>query len=195
MSTFACSSQPRALGLWLALTLAPVAAGGAQAPAASPPFTIDDALDVVSYNVPDISDDGEWIVATSASRRDLLGVDYRRDGDATYIRPGQYRVWIISTRTGAVRALFPEKRNVRNSAWSPDGSRLALLVLQGDSYLPVIWTRATAKLTTVKPPKDRYVAENSELRWSRDGRRLLLALRSLTWKERVTHRFTEMTGG
>src|SRR5437870_8168608 len=74
MSTFACSSQPRALELWLALTLAPVAAGGAQAPVASPPFTIDDALDVVSYNVPDISDDGEWIVATSASRRDLLGV-------------------------------------------------------------------------------------------------------------------------
>ena len=76
-------------------------------------------------------------------------------------------------------------------SWTPKEGTNQLWI----TSLPVIWTRATAKVATVKLPKDRYVAENSELRWSRDGGRLLLALRSLTWKERVTHRFAEMTGG
>jgi len=50
-------------------------------------FTAEDGLEVVSYTALDLTSDGRWLAAKSASRRDLLGVDYRRDGDPTYIRP------------------------------------------------------------------------------------------------------------
>src|SRR5690348_7108981 len=76
-------------------------------------FTADDGLDIVSYNTLDLTSDGRWLAATSQSRRDALGVDYRRDGDPTYVRPAASRVWIIDTRSGAARAVYPDKRNVR----------------------------------------------------------------------------------
>src|SRR4051812_30529632 len=43
-------------------------------------FTAEDGLDIVSYSALDLTSDGRWLAATSASRRDALGVDYRRDG-------------------------------------------------------------------------------------------------------------------
>src|SRR5690349_23457259 len=39
-------------------------------------FTVDDALNVVSYSQTDLSDDGKWLATISAARRDGLGVDY-----------------------------------------------------------------------------------------------------------------------
>src|SRR5919205_31466 len=80
-------------------------------------FTADDGLDIVSYNALDLTSDGRWLAAASQSRRDGLGVDYRRDGDPTYIRPSASRVWVIDTRSGAARAIYPDKRNVRAARW------------------------------------------------------------------------------
>jgi len=72
--------------------------GTAQTASASrPSFTIDDALNVVAYSQSDLSDDGRWLATVSSIRRDGLGVDYRRDGDPTYIRPGAGTVWVIET--------------------------------------------------------------------------------------------------
>jgi len=160
-------------------------------------FTAEDGLEVVSYTALDLTSDGRWLAATSASRRDLLGVDYRRDGDPTYIRPSASRLWVIDTRSGAVRALFPDKHNVRAAKWSPDGQRLALLVLDAKSgaFQPVLWDRETGRLTTIATPAGKYVAENSELRWSTDGKRVLFALHSLAWRKAAQDSFTVMTGG
>src|SRR5262245_61617227 len=71
----------------------------AQAPS-KPAFTIDDALNVVSYVQSDLSDDGRWLATVSTIRRDAFGVDYRRDGDPTYIRPASGTVLVIETATG-----------------------------------------------------------------------------------------------
>src|SRR5512133_1842208 len=132
----------------LAAKLSAQPAPAAQRPitaAADSLFTAEDGLDIVSYNALDLTSDGRWLAATSQSRRDGLGVDYRRDGDPTYIRPAASRVWMIDTRSGAARAIYPDKRNVRTARWSPDGSRLGLLVLDSKSgaYQPVIWDRAS----------------------------------------------------
>ena len=160
-------------------------------------FTADDGLDIVSYNALDLTSDGRWLAATSQSRRDALGVDYRRDGDPTYIRPAASRVWVIDTQTGASRAIYPDKRNLRTARWSPDGSRLALLVLDGKSgvFQPVIWERASGRLTTIAAPAGKYVAENSELRWSADGKRLLYSLHSTAWRKAAQDSFAVMTAG
>ena len=166
----------------------------AQAPT-KPVFSIDDALNVVSYSQTDLSDDGHWLATVSAMRRDGLGVDYRRDGDPTYIRPGAGTVWVIETATGKSRALFPEKRTVRSLAWSPDGSRLAMLALHNESFEPVIWERATGKLTTVTPPAGAYVAENSDVRWTHDGASIVFSLHRDAWKRAVREQFDRYTKG
>jgi dipeptidyl aminopeptidase/acylaminoacyl peptidase len=131
----------------------------------------------------------------SATRRDGLGVDYRRDGDPTYIRPGAGTVWVIETTTGKSRALFPDKRNVRSLAWSPDGTRLAMLVLHNEAFEPVIWERATARVTTVQPPTGSYVAENSDVRWTSNGASIVFAVHRDAWKKSIREQFDRMTKG
>jgi dipeptidyl aminopeptidase/acylaminoacyl peptidase len=164
---------------------------------ASALFTADDGLDVVAYTAHDLTDDGRWLAATSTSRRDVLGVDYRRDGDPSYVRPAALRLWVIDTRSGAARAVFPDKRNVRGMSWSPDGSRLAFLLYdpRAGVFEPVVWERATGRTTTARIPAGRYVAENSELRWTEDGRRLVFTLHSTAWRKTVQDSFAAMTQG
>jgi dipeptidyl aminopeptidase/acylaminoacyl peptidase len=160
-------------------------------------FTGEDGLDVVTYNPLDLTSDGRWLAAASSSRRDGLGIDYRRDGDPTYVRPAASRLWVIDTRSGVARAVYPDKRNIRAARWSPDGSRLAMLVFdtKTKAYQPVIWERESGRITPIVTPADKYVAENSDLRWSADGKRLLYSLHTLAWRKAVQDSFTVMTTG
>src|SRR5690242_16833204 len=160
-------------------------------------FTAEDGLEIVTYTALDLTSDGRWLAATSASRRDGLGVDYRRDGDPTYIRPSASRLWVIDTRSGAARALFPDKHNVRAARWSPDGQRLALLVLDAKSgaFQPMLWDRESGRLTTIATPTGKYVAENSELRWTADGKHVIFSLHSLAWRKAAQDSFAVMTAG
>ena len=167
----------------------------AQSSSGKPAFSIDDALKVVSYGQTDLSDDGRWLATVSTVRRDNFGVDYRRDGDPTYIRPSAGTVLVIETATGKSRAIFPDKRNVKSLAWSPDGSRLAMLVLHNEAFEPVIWERSTGRLTTVQAPTGSYVAENSDVRWTDDGASMVFALHSEAWKRSVRERFDRYTKG
>jgi dipeptidyl aminopeptidase/acylaminoacyl peptidase len=167
----------------------------AQPTARQAPFTANDALDVVTWSVADLSDDGQWLAATSTTRRASLGVDYRRDGDPSYIRPASARLWAIDTRTGDTRTVFPDSRNLRGVAWSPGARALAVLVLQDGDFVPVVWDRTTGRTRTLPVPAGHYVAENSDLRWTNDGTRLVLALRSNAWKQQVATEFERMTRG
>ena len=167
------------------------------APAKDSLFTAEDGLEIVSYTALDLTGDGRWLAATSASRRDLLGIDYRRDGDPTYIRPSASRLWVIDTRSGASRAVFPDKRNVRAARWSPDGQRLALLVVDAKSGIsqPMLWDRESGRLTAIATPAGKYAAGDSELRWSADGRRVIFALHSLAWRKAAQDSFAVITVG
>jgi dipeptidyl aminopeptidase/acylaminoacyl peptidase len=158
-------------------------------------FTPDDALDVVSHRVLDLSDDGRWLAAAASTRRAGLGVDYRRDGDPTYVRPGAARLWVADTRSGEQVAVFGDARNIRSAAWSPDASRLAVLVLRDDRFEPVIWDRATRRTRSLRLPAGLYVAENSDVQWTHDGRRIVVALRSEGWKARAVAEFDRLTRG
>src|SRR4029079_11126801 len=94
---------------------------------ASAYVTADDALEVNTYAIADVSDDGRWVALTQAVRRDSYGTDYRHDGDPTYVHPSPVRLWSVDSRTGERRAVFADKRAVRGMRWSPDGNHLALL--------------------------------------------------------------------
>lgn len=159
------------------------------------PFTATDALDVTTWSVADLSRDGRWLAATSTTRRASLGVDFTRDGDPSYIRPASLRLYSIDTRSGDTVAVLPAAANVRSIAWSPDGNTLGMLLLQGERFVPHTWARATRKLTRLAVPAGSYAAENSELSWSGDGKRLFLALRDEKWLGKVKGEFDRMTKG
>jgi dipeptidyl aminopeptidase/acylaminoacyl peptidase len=188
--------RPHYARLFIALALAVSAAPSlvAQAPTQRA-FTVDDALNVVSYSQTDLSDDGKWLATVSAARRDGLGVDYRRDGDPTYIRPAGGTLWVIETASGKASAVFPDKRNVRSLAWSPDGSKLAMLVLHNESFVPTIWDRGTGRTTTVAVPAGTYVAENSDVRWTESGSSIVFSLHKDEWKRATRETFDRYTKG
>ncbi|MGE0554375.1 MAG: prolyl oligopeptidase family serine peptidase [Gemmatimonadales bacterium] len=160
-----------------------------------PRFTAETSLQVAAWTIRDLSDDGAWLAATSLVRRDLIGVDHRHDMDPTYLRPAGVSIWAINTATGERRAVFPEPRTTRALAWSPDGRTLAVVAQEGEAMALALWDRASGRVTWAKVPADRYLAENSDLAWSRDGNRVLFNLRSRAWHERVSKRFAAMTEG
>lgn len=194
------TSRAAGLAAWALLAAAAPHALGAQAAAGAGgprqlPLGAADLLDVTTTQASDLSADGLWLAALVSARRDGLGVDFRRDGDPSYIRPGGARLLSISTTTGAQRAVFPEARVLRSPAWSRDGRRLALLALRGDALEPVIWERETGRTRTLPLPPGWYVAENSDVRWGAGDSTVLLALRRDRWRPRVAAEFTRLTSG
>ena len=157
------SARLAALALAIASSVVPFSHRtlGAQAPrpTSSPYFTPEDALDVSTNSVADLSDDGRWLVVTGTTRRDTFGQDFRRDGDPTYARGIPTKVLVIDTRSGATQSVFTEKTAVRALRWAPDGRRLGMLVFNGDVYEPAIWDRVTNKMTLDHLPPSKYVAE------------------------------------
>jgi hypothetical protein len=156
-------------------------------------FTVDDLLDVTNVSVADVSDDGRWIAAAAGSLRDRIGIDNSRFGDPTYFAPANTDVLVVDAQTGKSQKLFGEKRQVRQMKWSPDGSRLAMLVFNGDLFEPAIWERASNKLQPVKLPAAKMVAGNSELIWTPTGDQLLLTLRPAEWRKQAQDRFLAET--
>ena len=186
---------------WLAIALSatasaqPVQQSAATDPASSKLFSANDALDLNTWSIADVTDDGRWVAMTHSIRRDGFGTDYRRDGDPTYLRVTSVRLWVMDAQTRQRTAVFPEKRPVRGMRWSPDGSQLALLILNGEALEPAIWNRASGKLTTYKAPAGKYVAEQSDIRWTAGGTKLVVALHTTEWKKKATAMFTNITSG
>jgi dipeptidyl aminopeptidase/acylaminoacyl peptidase len=172
----------------LTASLAPIAPLGAQ-PAATAGYSVDDVLDARSAGIGDLSPDGRWLAVTVTSLRDRIGTDNHRWGDPTYVSPAQMLVQVIDTRSGERRDVFRERRQVRGLAWSPDATWLAMLLLDGERFRPVLWERATGRLHDVALPRGQAVAENASLQWSDDGGTLLLALRRDSWWRETRQRF------
>lgn len=158
-------------------------------------LTIRDILDLNTAAILDLSADGRWLVMSISQRRDGLGVDGSRDNDPTYLRGTPVRLLVVDTRSLAQRAVFTGKKVVRTATWAPDGSMLGLLTLEGDALQVSTWDRATGATRVARLPAGQYVAENSELRWTEDGKSLAFAAREEPWKGRARARFAELTKG
>jgi len=171
------------------------AALGQRPAAASPLFAAADALDISTYAIGDLSDDGKWLSLTQSVRRDGYGTDYRHDGDPTYVKPTPVRLWAVDAHTGVRQAIFADKRPVRAMQWSPDGSQLAFLAWNGDVFEPTVWARATGKLTTLKMPAGKYVAEASDIRWTKKGEQVVVAVHTTEWRKKARDMFAQITGG
>ena len=158
-------------------------------------LSIKDILDMRTASVADLSSDGRWLAITVGVRRDGLGVDFSRDGDPTYLRSTPTELLIVDTKSLAQRPVFKGKTTVRSVTWSPDASRLAMFVVSNEAQQLQVWDRASGKVTSPVLPAGQYIAENSELRWTADGKSLAFALRTNEWKDRARKRFNELTVG
>ncbi len=154
---------------------------------------IRDLLDVATPSVADLSSDGRWLALTIAVRRDALGADGSRDGDPTYLRAAPVQLLVVDTKTLERRAVFKSKTGVRSALWSPDASRLAILTVDSLGQRLQLWDRVSGRMTAARLTAGQYVAENSELKWSDDGRSVFFAARTDAWRTRARAQFDAIT--
>jgi hypothetical protein len=113
----------------LAILLQAAAARPAAQPPRTTPFAPDDILNVVTVSVLDLSDDGTRVAVALRRTLDNADTDNYRSGDPTYAAPSRVELQIIDTRSGAKQVTFKGLASVRQAAWSHDGKRLAILVV------------------------------------------------------------------
>jgi dipeptidyl aminopeptidase/acylaminoacyl peptidase len=150
-------------------------------------------LDTTTVSIGDLSADGKWVVVTSGSLRDRIGIDNSRFGDPTYVAPSVSEASIVETATGRAQKLFADKRQVRGFKWSPDASRLAFFALRNGVFEPMLWERSTAAVRPIALPAGNEAADNAELEWSRDSQEVFLATRRTDWRVEARKRFDAET--
>ncbi len=158
-------------------------------------FTTEDALDVRTLRVADVTADGRWVAGTVQTRRDRAGVDHFRHGDPTYVAPSLGELLVVDAQDGQVRAVYPGKEQLRSPVWSPDGTRLAFFLLQGDAWRLVIHEPASGRTREVRLKTPKALASASPLVWHPDGTRVLVTLRPEGWAQEARAAFLEMTEG
>ncbi|KPK90132.1 hypothetical protein AMJ80_08825 [bacterium SM23_31] len=159
------------------------------------PFTVDDVLDLKSFSIQSITDDGRYIAGTIGIRRDRLGVDHLRYGDPTYMSLSLNEVVILDTETKEMYEIFKEKVQTRSLSWSPDGKTLAFFLRKGDEYFLHTYDREKNKVNEVKLKTDKSIASNSMLEWRPDGSGIVITLRDTGWSEKSRKAFLELTEG
>jgi dipeptidyl aminopeptidase/acylaminoacyl peptidase len=147
------------------------------------PITAEDTLKVTTASVLDLSEDGRLVAVGARRLYDNAETNHRRYGDPTYVAPSMVQVMVINTRTGASDPVGKGLMNVRQGAFSRDGAKLALLTAaETTAGLPItsLWVYDVARKTLAEVPRaaGAEVAVNSELSWTSDGARLLVALRA-----------------
>lgn len=159
------------------------------------PFTTEDALDVRTARIADVTDDARWLAVTVQTRRDRSGVDHFRYGDPTYVAPSLGELLVVDAQNGSVRSVFPGKEQLRSPVWSPDGTRLAFFRLKGDAWRLVVYEPASGRTREVALKTSKALASASPLVWNPDGARVLVTLRPDGWAAEARGAFLELTEG
>jgi len=182
----------------VSLAFALIVVTAADTPAQSPNgslFTADDALDLLSLSVNDVTDDGAWLICSVSRRRDRLGSDNTRYGDPTYQGPGGAEVFLMNGRTGERTPLFNARVQARGFTFSPDGTTIAFFLRDDDSWRLHTRDMARGRTREVRLRTDREISSRSMLRWLPDGSGLLIQLRETDWTERARAMFVSITEG
>lgn len=184
-----------ARSLLFTLVVATVVAAPAAAQTSGRAFTTEDALDVRTARIADVTEDGLRVALIVQTRRGRSGVDHMRFGDPTYAAPSLGELLVIDTGSGEERSLFREPVQVREPVWSPDGSRLAFFRLDGDAWRLYLHEVGRDRTRAVRLDTRKTLSSASPLAWSPDGTSLLVTLRPEGWAEEARRAFVEMTEG
>jgi len=158
-------------------------------------FSIDDYFAVVSMNVADMTEDGQWLACTQSTRGDSLPRDNYRYGDPTYTAPFQLDVIVLNTETGEQIKLFDQKKQVRSLTWSQDGKMLAFFIYENGAYRISIWNRLSRNFEDVEVKQEFPIASNSHLAWSPEGDKIFFSVRDPEWNKKSAELFQYATNG
>jgi len=161
-------------------------------PSTNAPLTTDDLLNISTVNAGEFSPDGRWLVVRIGKRRDGLSYDASREGDPSYTRPSGARVLVLDTKTGDTTVVIGVPRTIGATAWSKSGALLAIATRDSIPML-FVWDVATKRLRSVSLAGNR-LAENSDLRWTDDGK-LVVSIRERGWLAQVSAKFDTLVRG
>jgi dipeptidyl aminopeptidase/acylaminoacyl peptidase len=173
----------------------PIAVFAQQPAPGGRPFGIDDALNVRTSRIEDVSADGRWVALTVRVRRDALLVDNSRYGDPTYISPAPAEFQLIDATTGQSRAIVPGKSQARGVTFTKDAKQLAFLLQNGDGWTLNVYDVAAAKVRQIPLKTTKQVASNSPLTWAPDGKSVLITLRPDGWAAAARAAFVNLDQG
>ena len=122
----------------------------------------DDALEINTCAIADLSDDGRWIALTQSVRRDGYGNDYRHDGDPTYVHPTPVRLWSVDARTGQRRRSSPTSAPCAACAGRPTAASSRCSSGTATSTSRPCGTARPESSRPLKMPAGKYVAETSD---------------------------------
>ncbi len=159
------------------------------------PFTTADVLNIVSFSVQDVTDDGVLIAGTTYTRKDRLNVDHKAYGNPNYVSPSFSRLVILNTNTGVQTPVLAEPGILGNIKWSPDGKSLAFISYEDGLFRLNIFDITKNKSRRLALKTDREIASNSGVIWTPDGKGILLSFREKGWKEKGDSLFKEATIG
>ena len=159
-------------------------------------FTPEDALNVRTPSIQDMSKDGGKVAVTVQTQRDRLNVDHGRYGDPTYVSPNKSEILIIDTGSGSLHQLFEgNPAPVRNLRWSPDGSKLAFFRYTDGAFRLMVHHVKTGQIKEVTLNSELSLASNSPLEWNPNGKNIVVGLRSLDWEAEARQAYLDLSDG
>ena len=158
-------------------------------------FTSQDALNIKSFRIGGMTDNGRYIAGSFGTRKDRMGRDHKRYGDPNYMSQTKSNIDILDTETGKTNKVMKEQAIIRSSVWSPDNKYLAFFKYENDRFFINIYDHDKKKVKQLKIKTDKKISSNSVLIWSPDGNSILLTLRENGWVEKADSMFTEATIG
>jgi len=177
------------LNLFLALCIIMGASGQKTA------FTSQDAINIKSFRISGITDDGKLIAGSFGTRKDRMDRDHKRYRDPNYISPAYSNIDIMDTETGQLSTVLEEKAILRSTTWSPDNESLAFFKYDNDRFNLYIYNRKNKKVKLLKIKTDKKISTSSVLEWSPDNKSILISLRENGWAEKADSMYTEATVG
>jgi dipeptidyl aminopeptidase/acylaminoacyl peptidase len=164
------------------------------------PITAEDTLKVQTAQVFDLSEDGRLVAIGGRRLYDNAETNHRRYGDPTYVTPSMVDLQVINTRTGTADKVAKGLLNVRQAAFTSNGSKLALLTAaESPAGLPVmsLWVYDVERksLTEVPRKSGAEVAATSGLAWTPDGAKLFVSLRNPADDAAAQASFKTLTAG
>lgn len=158
-------------------------------------FTPKDALNVKSFSLSDVTNNGKYVAGFMRSRMDRLNIDHRRYGDPNYVAPYTSELLIINAETGEKIKPFPGSEIFGTVKWSPDGSILAIIKYDESTFNLYLFDIEKQKLKKVKLDSKNLVASSSVLVWNPVSKKLIISVRALNWEAKADSLFKEATVG
>jgi len=147
-------------------------------------FTSEDALNVKSFRISDITNNGDFLAGTISTGRDRLNVDHSRYGDPNYVSPRASQLVILDVKKQVFLPVTQDKVISRGMKWSPDNQTLAMVLYKEKVFKLFLYDLKKKKSKELDIKSDKELASNTLLEWTPDGNNIIMSFREDGLKEK-----------